>query len=348
VLTSLVPAAITTIGSMPGTSAREAARQVVDTCASGDGVPHLPELPARGPGGDLVGRTTGLLASVAPDLATETTPAGWRFADAPGRESRRARSWLGEDLDAFEEALLGFDGVVAVSLAGPWTVAAAVELRGGERAVRDPGACRDLAEALAHAAAEHVADVRRRLPTAQVSVWLDEPALPAVLYGEIPTSSGLGRIAAVDEPVAQAALTLVIDAVHAAGASSVVHICAARPPYALLRRCGADAVSVDLLLHDRRDDDEIGELLESSMRLVAGVLATSPPPSDLRASVDVVHDLGHRLGHDAGAIARQVLVSPSCGLALATPDHLRAVLHALPALGRAVRGEEGTRGTYQA
>ena len=104
----VIPAAVTTVGSMPGTSVREAVAMVVDTCAV-DGVPHLPELPARGPGSDLVGRTTGLLASVAPDLATETTPTGWRFADAPGRESRRARSWLGEDLDAWEEALAEYD-----------------------------------------------------------------------------------------------------------------------------------------------------------------------------------------------------------------------------------------------
>ena len=148
---------------MPGTSVRDAVALVVGEMTSGDGVPHLPELPARGPGADLVGRTAGLLAAVAPDLAVETTPAGWRFADAPGRESRRARSWLGEDLDAWEEALEGFDGLVAVSLAGPWTTAASVELRTGERAVRDPGACRDLADALA---ARGARPRRRRTPAA--------------------------------------------------------------------------------------------------------------------------------------------------------------------------------------
>jgi methionine synthase II (cobalamin-independent) len=343
-LTDLVPAAVTTVGSLPGTSVREAVAMVVDVCAGGDGVPHLPELPARGPGADLVGRTTGLLAAVAPDLATETTPAGWRFADAPGRESRRARSWLGEDLDAFEEALQDYDGVLAVSLAGPWTIAASVELRGGERAVRDPGACRDLAEALAVAATEHLADLRRRLPRARLSLWIDEPALPAVLHGEIATSSGLGRIAAVDEPVAQAALGAVVEAVHAADAAAVVHVCAARPPYDLLRRSGFDAVSVDLLLHDRRDDDAVGELLESGARLVAGVLPTSPPLSEVRASVEVVRDLGHRLGHDPDAIARRVLVSPTCGLALSTPDHARDVLHALPAVARGLREQEAPRG----
>lgn len=339
-LADLVPAAVTTVGSMPGTSVREAVTAVVDTCAGGDGVPHLPELPARGPGADLVGRTTGLLAAVAPDLATETTPAGWRFADAPGREARRARSWLGEDLDAFEESLQDYAGHAAVSLAGPWTLAAAIELRGGERAVKDPGACRDLVDALAEAAVAHLADVRRRLPAATVQVWLDEPALPAVLHGEVPTASGLGRLAAVDEQVVSTSLRGLVDRLHGAGAPVVVHVCASRPPYDLLRRVGADAVSTDLLLHDRRDDDAVGELLDSGARLVAGVLPTSPPLSDVRSSVEVVRDLGHRLGHDPAAIASRVLVSPACGLAGAPPDHARTVLTRLPAVGRGLRDEE--------
>ena len=334
---------------MPGTSVREAVALVAGEMTEGDGVPHLPELPARGPGSDLVGRTAGLLAAVAPDLAVETTPVGWRFADAPGRESRRARSWVGEDLDAWEEALEGYDGPVSVSLAGPWTTAAAVELRTGERAVRDPGACRDLAEALSLAALEHVADVRRRLPRAQVSLWLDEPALPAVLHGLIPTQSGLGRYAAVDEPVVETALRRIVEPLQEAGVGVVVHCCGARPPYDLFRRVGVDAVSVDLLLHDRRDDDPVGELLESGVRLVAGVVPSTDvvagaPMSEVRASVALVRDLGHRLGHGPEAIAGQVLVSPTCGLAGASVEHVRIALSAVRAVGRGLREEEGTRG----
>lgn len=340
-----VPAAATTLGSMPGTSVRAAVATVVGALTSGDGVPHLPELPARGPGADLVGRTAGLLAAVAPDLALETTPAGWRFADAPGRESRRARSWLGEDLDAWEEGLDGYAGPVAVSLAGPWTLAASIELRTGERAVRDPGACRDLAAALQHAAVDHVADVRRRLPSAQVSLWLDEPALPAVLHGTIPTQSGLGRYAAVDEPVVEAALRRVVGALHAEAVPVVVHCCGSRPPYDVFRRSGFDAVSADLLLHDRRDDDAIGELLEAGRRLVAGVLpATDAELSEVRATVALVRDLGHRLGHAPEVVAEQVLVSPTCGLAGASDRHVGAVLERLRAVGRGLREEEGTRG----
>ena len=339
-----VPSAATTLGSMPGTSAREAVALVAGEMTAGDAVPHLPELPARGPGADLVGRTAGMLAAVAPDLAVETTPLGWRFADAPGRESRRARAWLGEDLDAWEEGLDGYAGTVAVSLAGPWTVAAAVELRTGERAVRDPGACRDLAEALQHAAVDHMADVRRRLPSAQISLWLDEPALPAVLQGAIPTQSGLGRYAAIDEPVVETALRGVVDALHREGVPVVVHCCGARPPYALFGRSGFDAVSADLLLHDRRDDDAVGDLLEAGRRLVAGVLpATGTELSDPRASVALVRDLGHRLGLGPDLVAERVLVSPTCGLAGASERYARAVLQGVRAVGRALREEEGTR-----
>jgi hypothetical protein len=43
--------------------------------------PYLPELPARGPGADLAGRTAALLI----DMPVETTPGGWRIAERPGR-----------------------------------------------------------------------------------------------------------------------------------------------------------------------------------------------------------------------------------------------------------------------
>jgi hypothetical protein len=344
-LERLVPAAATLVGSLPGTSARAAAALVAGELGAGDGMPHLPELPARGPGADLVGRTLGLLAGVAPDLAAETTPTGWRFADAPGREMRRAASWVGEDLDAWEEALEGYADPVSASLCGPWTLAAAVELQRGERAVRDPGACRDLAGALAHAAADHVAELRRRVPGAPVVLWLDEPALPSVLLGSIPTQSGRGRYAAVEEPVVEAALRAVVDAVHGAGAAAVVHCCGARPSYALLVRAGFDAVSADLLLHDRRDDDAVGELLDAGRRLVAGAVGSGDEPvSDVRASVALVRDLGHRLGHGPEALASQVLVSPTCGLAGLVGRSPLDVVGQVRAVGRALREEEGTRG----
>ena len=61
-------------------------------------LPHLPELPGRGPGADLVGRTAALLV----DLHVDLQPSGWRLVDRPGMDERRARAYLGEDLDELE------------------------------------------------------------------------------------------------------------------------------------------------------------------------------------------------------------------------------------------------------
>ncbi len=344
-LDGLRPATATHLGSLPGARVREAVSLVAHLFADDDGLPHLPELPARGPGADLVGRTAGLLARVSPDLAVETTPSGWRFADAPGRDVRRAASWLGEDLDAWEEAFAEHAGTVAASLAGPWTLASSIELRGGERALRDPGACRDLGEALALAARDHVGELRRRLPHARHTIWLDEPALPSVLAGAVPTASGRHRHRAPDTQVADAVLRPVVAELDRLGVPVVVHCCAARPPYSLLAALGVAGVSVDLGLHQLDDDEAVGELLDRGVRLVAGVLpatgARTSPPSDVRASVALVRDLGHRLGFSAEDLAPRVLVSPSCGLAGAEPAVARAALEHLRAVGRGLREEEG-------
>jgi len=47
-LDRLAPAAATVVGSMPGTSVRESVALIVGELTAADGVPHLPELPARG------------------------------------------------------------------------------------------------------------------------------------------------------------------------------------------------------------------------------------------------------------------------------------------------------------
>ena len=98
--------------------------------------PYLPELPDRGPGADLTGRTAALLV----DMPAEVTPRGWRLAERPGRDLARARSMLASDLDVLEEVLQGFTGPVKIQLCGPWTLAATLELtRTMNVALSDPG-----------------------------------------------------------------------------------------------------------------------------------------------------------------------------------------------------------------
>ena len=92
-------------------------------------LPYLPELPARGPYAETIGRSTAFLAGLAADLQ----PAGWRLTDASGRDHRLAISTLRADLDLLEEHAQGYQGTIKLSVAGPWTMAAMMErARGGD------------------------------------------------------------------------------------------------------------------------------------------------------------------------------------------------------------------------
>ncbi len=148
----------------------------------------------------MIGRTAGMLV----ELYARVEPSGWRLGDRPGRDTKRARSWLGEDLDALEEFTQGYEGPLKVQAVGPWTLAAALELRNGEAALSDPGACRDLAASLAEGLRLHLAEVRRRIPGAQLVLQLDEPSLTAVLRGQVKTASGYRTHRAVDRQVVEA------------------------------------------------------------------------------------------------------------------------------------------------
>ncbi|AZK96669.1 MULTISPECIES: methionine synthase [Streptomyces] len=307
--------AATGVGSLPGGDAREAAKTVT---GSFEDFPHLPELPARGPGADMIGRTIGLLV----EMYAHVEPSGWRVGDRPGRDTRRARSWLGEDLDALEEFTQGYEGPLKVQAVGPWTLAAALELRNGESALGDPGACRDIADSLAEGLRGHLAEVRRRIPGARVVLQLDEPSLTAVLRGRVRTASGYRTHRAVDRQLVEAGLREVIG-----GESVVVHSCAPDVPVALLRRAGAAGISLDFGLLTERDEEAIGEAVEGGTTLFAGVVpSTDTGLSDPAGSVMGVRTLWRRLGLNPGTLSDSVVITPTCGLAGASPAYARAAL----------------------
>ncbi|MFG2486327.1 MULTISPECIES: methionine synthase [Streptomyces] len=309
-------AGATGVGSLPGGDAREAAKTVT---GSFEEFPYLAELPARGPGADMIGRSLGLLV----DMYAHVEPSGWRISDRPGRDSKRSRSWLGEDLDALEEFTQGYTGKLKVQAVGPWTLAGALELHGGEAMLQDPGACRDLAGSLAEGLREHLADVRKRIPGAEVVLQLDEPSLTAVLLGRVRSASGYRTYRAVDRQVVEGALRDLF-AVH--DGEVVVHSCAPEVPFALLRRAGATGVSFDFSLLTEREDDAIGEAVEGGTKLFVGVVpGTDAPLSDPGGSVMGVRKLWRRLGLAPGTLAESVVVTPSCGLAGASPAYARAV-----------------------
>ncbi|MGP3981067.1 methionine synthase [Streptomyces sp. KR80] len=311
-------AAATGVGSMPGTDAREAVKTVVGSL---EAFPYLPELPARGPGADMIGRTAGLLV----EMYARVEPSGWRFGDRPGRDTRRAWAWLREDLDALEEFTQGFEGPLKVQVVGPWTLAAGLELKNGEAALSDAGACRDLVGSLAEGLRGHLAEVRRRVPGAEVVLQLDEPSLTAVLRGHLKTASGYRTHRAVDRAVVEGALR---DVLGAAGESPVVvHSCAPDVPFGLLRRAGATGVSFDAGLLTEREDEQIGEAVEGGTALFAGVVPGADARlSDPAGSVGGIRTLWRRLGLSPGALTESVVITPACGLAGASPAYARAAL----------------------
>ena len=310
-------AAATGIGSLPGTDIAEAQRVVLGELPD---LPHLPELPARGPGADLIGRGAGFLV----ELPVELYTGQWRVAARPGRDARRTADLLDRDLDQLTEQADGYAGVVKVQATGPWTLAASIDLPLRGRILRDPGAVRDLAASLAEGLRTHVADVRARLPHATVLLQLDEPSLPAVLAGHVPTESGFSAYRAV---AASAAADALRDVITAAAAPVIVHCCAPDVPLQVVRDAGAAAVALDLSLVGKLDP--LGEALDAGLGLFAGAAPTTgtrPPASaDVAATV---RDLWSKLSFPPRRLPEQVVVTPACGLAGATPDHARAVLTA--------------------
>ncbi|MFF0654145.1 methionine synthase [Micromonospora tulbaghiae] len=318
--------AATGIGSLPGTDIAEAQRIVLGELPD---LPHLPELPARGPGADIVGRTAGLLV----ELPAELYAGRWRIAPRPGRDLRRARDLMERDLDQLAEQAEEFAGPVKVQAAGPFTLAAALELPIGGRMLRDPGAVRDLAGSLGDGLRGHVEAVARRLPRASVLLQLDEPSLPAVLAGRVPTESGFGTHRPVETEVARALLR---DVIEAAGVPALVHCCAPDTPLELIRSAGAVGVALDLSLVT--DLDPLGEAIDAGLGLLAGAAPTLPPPSGRAPTsaevADRVRGVWDRLGFPRRRLAEQVVVTPACGLAGATPAYARAVLAACRDAGR--------------
>ncbi|MFY9918276.1 MAG: methionine synthase [Mycobacterium sp.] len=312
----------TGIGSWPGTSAREAAEIVVGELHR---MPHLVELPARGIGADLIGRAGALLV----DITIDTVPRGYRIAAGRSAVTRRAVSFLAEDVDALEEAwekagLRGSDRIVKVQAPGPITLAAQLELPGGHRAITDPGAVRDLARSLAEGVAAHRAEVARRLECAVV-VQFDEPSLPAALAGRLTGVSSLAPVHPVDESVAAALLD---DCAAVVGGEVALHSCAGGLPWPLLQRGAMRAVSFDLSTLTSGDVDGVGEFVESGRTVMLGVVPATAPdrrPSAEEVAASVV-GFTDRLGFPRSVLPERIGVTPACGVAGASLQWARTAM----------------------
>jgi methionine synthase II (cobalamin-independent) len=326
-------AAATAIGSMPGTDPDEAAAVVVGELPD---LPHLPELPKRGLGADIVGRTAALLV----DIAVEVVPSAYRVAAHPGGDHRTATDHLRRDLDAFEEAVEGpRPSLVKVQVAGPWTLSSEIELPRGHRVLTDRGALRDFGASLAEGLTRHVAEVRKRTG-AEVVVQFDEPSLPAVLAGALSTPSGLSTVPAVAEPEARDLLATLFEAARAAtGQPVVVHCCAPRPPVALFRAAGADAIALDATLLDGTPAvfaDQLGEAWDDGCVLFLGLVPSTDPrrPLTLHDAARPALELVDRLGFPRSLLAERAVPTPTCGMAGATTGWARRALELVREVGK--------------
>ena len=266
----------------------------------------------------MIGRGAGLLA----DLEVDLQPMGWRFVDRPGRDAHRTSALLREDLDELAEAFDGYEGDVKVQIAGPWTLASSIWLHRGERAVVDVGATRDLIASLAEGLRVHLGELARLVPRANLVVQVDEPGLPAVLSGELPTASGFGRIRAVDPTIAAEGLR---DVVAAAGdRHTVVHCCAPDIPMVLLRNTGINAVSLDTALLGPKGWESVAATVESGVELWAGVVPTDDTGVKVADVIDPLVEAWRRVGLPLSELSR-VTLTPACGLAGLSPSGARSV-----------------------
>lgn len=173
------------LGPLPGTNFSPAA----DVVLSESPLPHIPQLPDRGVGSDLIGRTAALLS-----IPVARGPRGWRVAARASKDADR----MERDLDHLEELWHGKVDTVKVQLAGPFTLAAEIEMANGHRMITDPGALRDLTDALLEVSEGHRRDVEKRFGASVLQ--LDEPRLPEVVAGMLKGATDFETIRAIPEP----------------------------------------------------------------------------------------------------------------------------------------------------
>lgn len=297
---------------MPGVDPRRANSLIADLFPD---LPYLAELPARGAGADLIGRTTALLA----DLHVDLQPSGWRFVDRVSGDERRAKDMLAQDLDALEEALSGFAGPIKVQAAGPWTLAASLATSRGGPVLADKGACRDLAQSLVEGVSQHLLALRKRIPlTTRICLQIDEPLLPKVANGAITTASGLGQI----RTPPRSELLEALSALSAIGDQCIVHCCAADFDLDLLREAAIDVVSFDY--QHFAISDSWGRWFEDGRAAWFGVVpAVDAPLPGASATVSSMQRGLASLGFDLGEIASRIGVTATCGYAGASENYVR-------------------------
>jgi methionine synthase II (cobalamin-independent) len=308
-------AAIATgIGSMPGTDISTAIAIAIEESPQ---VLFLPELPERGPGGEMIGRTFGLLNRLDETLSIETTPSGWRVSRGDNRVMRRAKSWYGEDLETFELRAQSTTDSVKFQFAGPISLASFIEPISGERLVDDLGAVRDITAGLIEVLTAEISNYKKLFPQADVIIQIDEPGLELALNGQLRRRSGRGFSEPVPADFVVSTLKQLAEVISASGSTSWLHSCATKSPVGELSKSGFEVWSVPFSAINHESNFElVAEHWDRDGKIAVGIsseilLKTS---SD-KGIIGEVNSFAKRIGLPSEEITKRMFVTPECGLA---------------------------------
>ncbi|ANE03800.1 hypothetical protein [Corynebacterium crudilactis] len=272
------------LGELPGKSAAEAADIIQGE--TGD-LLHIPQLPARGLGADLIGRTVGLLDMINVDRGARS----WVMSTRPSRLTHLTGDFLDMDLDACEETWGTGVDKLKIQVAGPWTLGARIELVNGHRVLTDRGAMRDLTQALIAGIDTHAREVARRF-RAEVQVQIDEPELRSLIDGSLPGTSTFDIIRPVNIADINERLQQVFSSIEG---MTYLNLTDQIPSWEVARGAGARTVQVSMdKVRGNEHLDGFGETITSGIRLGLGVTSSS----------DVVDELLERPREKAVEVAR--------------------------------------------
>ena len=150
---------------------------------------------------------------------------------------------------------------------------------------------------------------------------VDEPSLPAVLAGHLPTASGYGHLRPVDPQRAMNGLRDVLAAARARheAAATVVHCCDRAIPLPLLRATGVGAVALDVTDLTPQRWESVAATTEEGVAAVGRVPghrrhAAPPAAADARRARAGATRAVRRVG------LADLVATPTCGLAGLTPQ----------------------------
>lgn len=305
---------VSAIGSMPGTEMAETIRQVADAIPD---LLALPELPARGPGGEMIGRTFGLLNQLDSQFSIETTVTGWRTSRGENRAMRRAKSWYQEDMDWLEKLVSANSAQVKLQFAGPLTLAAFVEPQTGESLIQDAGAVREISTGLSEVIRNQLKELRRRMPNTDFIIQIDEPALELVLHGGIKRRSGRGNLEPFSIDAAAGLMNGLTTEISAEAAKVWLHSCATNFQNEFFTKTKFDALAVPFsAVSNPANFETVSALWDRDGFLLLGI-APQLLANEVKfqSIITAVNRFSNQIGLSMDSMSALLGLSPECGLA---------------------------------